>query len=600
MQFKECGMRIARDLVIGKRKKWDATHCVKKTLSHLGRLAKKEAKGPLHDRYYMVFREGKAALALFLYKPRLRYSGKLPFVQWVLREYLTTCDGKIEEASLYDYLSGVASEKGLEEKELELLRPILASLLIARIEADPKQANGYESIRLLGRMSFSSLHERLSPIEQAMTQSAGYAGMNERTRSAYRRKLAQNAQKLNVPEWDYAEQLIATEQIKGISVGRQLFPKYGKDRCGIWLLPLISTVGALIVSIWFSLRESLWYALAAFPVLYECFIRFARIQREDAFLFAMDYQDGIPKEEATLCVVTTLLTRKEDIPALIRTLEDHALREQRSEGIYFGLLLDFPDGETPITPQEEGEIQALKEELQKLNAQYKNPFYVFIRKRRYSRKDNRYLPWERKRGAILSLCALLGEKESELISITGDIPRVKYVITLDSDTISHPEGLRHLVEAAAHPMNQPQVRGNRVVCGYGIIAPKLLSNPSEQEDTLFAAYMSGSYGYSLYDSQTSGIYGKLMGQSPFCGKGLLHIELVNSLLQNCFPENRILSHDIPEGGILRAGLVGESLCYETTPKTAVSWFKRLDRWSRGDIQNISNLGKVSKAGQFFI
>jgi len=600
MHFKESGMRIARDLVIGKRQKWDANHKLKEILSHLDHLSKKETKGPLHDRYYMVFREGKAALSSFAHKPRLRHSGKLPFVQWILREYLTMCDGKIDEASLYEFLSGVASEKGLEEAELALLRPILASLLISRIEADPNAPNGYESIRLLGRISFSSLHERLSPIEQAMTQAAGYSRMNERTRGSYRRKIAQNAQKLNITEWDYTKQLLDTERMKGISVGHQLFPRYGKDRCGIWLLPLISTAGALMISIWFFLYESIWYALAAFPILYECSMRFARLRRESDFLFAMDYHDGIPQEETPLCVVTTLLSKKEDIPMLIHTLEDHALREQRSKNIFFGLLLDLPDGESPVTPEEKSEIRFLREEIQKLNRKYKKSFYAFIRNRRYSSKDKRYLPWERKRGAILSLCALLGGKESELISITGCIPKVKYLITLDCDTISHPEGLRHLVEAAAHPMNQPQVRNNRVTCGYGILAPKLLSNPSDQEETLFATYMAGSYGYSLYDSQTTGIYGKLMGQSPFSGKGLLHIELVNSLLQNRFPENRILSHDIPEGGVLRAGLVGESLCYETTPKTVVSWFKRLDRWTRGDIQNISILNKVSKAGQFFI
>ena len=51
-------------------------------------------------------------------------------------------------------------------------------------------------------------------------------------------------------------------------------------------------------------------------------------------------------------------------------------------------------------------------------------------------------------------------------------------------------------------------------------------------------------------------------------------------------DERLLSHDIIEGELLHSAYASDVVFYEGFPKNAVSYCKRLDRWIRGDVQNI--------------
>ena len=70
--------------------------------------------------------------------------------------------------------------------------------------------------------------------------------------------------------------------------------------------------------------------------------------------------------------------------------------------------------------------------------------------------------WERKRGKLEELNRLLlrGARDTSVILQTADdslLQRIRYVITLDSDTQLPRDVARKLVGAALHPLNRPRL-----------------------------------------------------------------------------------------------------------------------------------------------
>ena len=99
-----------------------------------------------------------------------------------------------------------------------------------------------------------------------------------------------------------------------------------------------------------------------------------------------------------------------------------------------------------------------------LNAKYGGGFYLFFRTPAFSQRDERYMGWERKRGALTELVRLLKGKHTGLTVKSGEkgwLRQVKYVITLDSDTSLNVGTARELAGAMLHPLNQPVIDPKR-------------------------------------------------------------------------------------------------------------------------------------------
>ncbi|MBR5121813.1 MAG: hypothetical protein IKU89_04640, partial [Oscillospiraceae bacterium] len=101
----------------------------------------------------------------------------------------------------------------------------------------------------------------------------------------------------------------------------------------------------------------------------------------------------------------------------------------------------------------------------------------------------------------------------------------------------------------------------------------------------FTKAMGGIGSASSYDTAERDFGFLATGNANFCGKGLIFVE---ALLRTCadFPPERVLSHDILEGERCKTAFCGETMFTEGFPKTFESYFKRLDRWVRGDFQNL--------------
>ena len=85
--------------------------------------------------------------------------------------------------------------------------------------------------------------------------------------------------------------------------------------------------------------------------------------------------------------------------------------------------------------------------------------------------------WERKRGKLHELNLLLRGGAATAFSVqTGDLEvlrEIKYVITLDADTLMPREAAHRLVATLAHPLNQAEFDPDSgvVIAGYTLLQP---------------------------------------------------------------------------------------------------------------------------------
>ncbi|MBF0254165.1 MAG: cyclic beta 1-2 glucan synthetase, partial [Candidatus Omnitrophica bacterium] len=255
---------------------------------------------------------------------------------------------------------------------------------------------------------------------------------------------------------------------------------------------------------------------------------------------------------------------------------------------------DFGDAVTEVTPADEALLKQVTQGIEWLNHKYRRQknhiFYLFHRPRRWNPREKVWMGYERKRGKLMDLNAVLRRKGEDRFSvILGDPKRlrgVKYVITLDVDTRMPRNAARELVGVIAHPLNRavydPGKR--RIVSGYGILQPRVESSYPGENPSVFLKVFGGDSGIDPYTKAVSDVYQDLFFEGSFIGKGLYDVDAFEKTMEGQFPENLILSHDLLEGGYARSGLVTDVQFYEGHPTGYLQDASRRHRWIRGDWQ----------------
>src|SRR5260370_4378352 len=113
------------------------------------------------------------------------------------------------------------------------------------------------------------------------------------------------------------------------------------------------------------------------------------------------------------------------------------------------------------------------------------------------------------------------------------------------------------------------------------ITPSL---PSRQEGSLFQRIFSGPAGIDPYAAAVSDVYQDLFGEGSFTGKGIYDVDACSAALTAKVPESTLLSHDLVEGLLARAGLVPDVALLEEFPSHYEAAATRQHRWARGDWQ----------------
>ena len=315
----------------------------------------------------------------------------------------------------------------------------------------------------------------------------------------------------------------------------------------------------------------------------------------------LDYERSVAPESRTAVVVPLLLGSVDAVAHALEHIEVQYLAN-RDPQIRFALLSDFLDAPTEVASGDDAIIAAAVEGIRLLNAlhgressaddpaAYDMPFYLLHRPRRWNAPDGIWMGWERKRGKLVDFNAFIGGTNDGAFAVTeGDLPwlrGVRYVITLDADTLLPPGAGAALIGTIAHPLNAAEFdpRRGRVVRGYGILQPRVSVSLASASGSRFASVYAGHPGVDPYTTAVSDVYQDLFGEGTFTGKGIYDADVFRRATAGRFPDNTLLSHDLIEGAFVRAGLVTDVEVFDDYPTRYLTSTRRTHRWVRGDWQ----------------
>ena len=494
--------------------------------------------------------------------------------------------------------------------------------------------NSVTALRLLAAVDWSHAVERMSLMEQVlMRDPAGtYGLMDFGSRDRYRRAVEHLADPTGEAQIRVAlravdsARLWQTRQADDVAahIGYHLIgpgrPEFEREvayvprlkerlrrvvygNATLFYLGSISWITLLVVaaSVWYTRDQGgrALFSVALLALLPASHLAIALVQRIVPWIAhprplpRLELKNGLPEDSRTLVVVPTLLTGVESAKALVEHLEVQALGNLELN-LHFGLLTDFPDSVHEEDPGDSEILATVRAGIEDLNARHApgtgDRFYLFHRPRHWNAREGVWMGWERKRGKIEELNALLrGEEGSDLSVLVGNpsiLAQVKYCITLDTDTRLPRDTARELVGIARHPLNQAQVDPQKrlVTRGYGILQPRVSVTMASAAGSQFARIYAGHTGVDPYTTAVSDVYQDLFNEGIYTGKGLYDVDAFSAALAGRVPDNAMLSHDLFEGLHARTALVSDIEVVDDFPASILAHANRQRRWVRGDWQ----------------
>lgn len=496
--------------------------------------------------------------------------------------------------------------------------------------------NAITSLRQLSLVDWREIFEKLSQVDHALRRDpAGvYHQMDFDTRNSYRAVIEEVSRCSGKPEWRVAQTTVELAQQAAdlpepgvrqhvgyylLDAGRRrLMDALGcreaprrrvlnwiyRKHALVYIAPIVFF--SLLVSVWFGylvlqagwppLIAGLLGLISAFPAsqLATQALNFSltRVLPPQALPKMSFKEHGIPDQFSSLVVVPMLMTDCETITAEIEKLEVRYLAN-RDPNLVFSLFADFADAEQEHTDEDPILLDEAVRGIERLNERYgTHRFFLFSRPRVWVETERKYIGWERKRGKLDQLNRLIlgenGAGSAELINVgSRDLLRqIRFVITLDSDTLLPRDSARRLVETIAHPLNQPgrPIADFSGIGNYTIIQPRVSPSLPSATATAFSRLFSDPLGSDPYTKLVSDAYQDLAGQGSYVGKGIYDPRSFHAVLHDRFPQERLLSHDLIEGAHVRVGLASDIELLDDFPSDYITHARREHRWIRGDWQ----------------
>lgn len=490
--------------------------------------------------------------------------------------------------------------------------------------------NSIISIKELSRINFLEIFEQINGVEEILKKDPinVYSNMDYKTKNYYRNTIKEISKKTKISEIYIASKALELANMefdnnnsnKKAHIGYYLI-SYGKQKLMKTLnvktnelnekskinLYILSTWGVsailsvlIMLYIWGQTNNYIWpiiLGIFSYIPIIEIITKITNTILnkiiKPKLIPKMDFAKGIPEECSTFVVIPTIISNEKKVKSLIRKLEIYYLAN-KSENMYLAILGDCTSGSKKEEDIDNKIIKIAEKELDKLNKKYPNnnfPLFHFVyRNRKWNDKEKVYLGWERKRGLLCQFNEYIlknQKNEFRVNSLEGrEIPKIKYIITLDSDTDLVLNSGLELIGAMAHVLNKPEIDVNKniVVNGYGIMQPRVGINLVDGNKNLFTRIFAGLPGIDAYANAISDVYQDNFGEGIFTGKGIYDLKVFSEVLTNRFPDNKILSHDLLEGNYLRCGLVTDIILLDGYPSKYNSFIARLHRWIRGDWQ----------------
>ncbi len=512
--------------------------------------------------------------------------------------------------------------------------------------------NVITSMRLVSMVNWAEFFESVSSVDAVMREGSDFAAMDFSTRDLYRRSIEVLALGSGLSETEVAARAVQAArravlttgledraQDPGfhlIAQGRRAFERELGCRVPLAtrVFRLTAQVGVVSYIGLIGLVTAVVLALAGLVVMREgvegwtllaltivglipatdvaiAVVNRTITQRVGALrLPGLEFRDGVPAELRTIVVVPILLSSLAAIEAQVQRLEVHHLSSP-GDDLLFALLSDWCDAATEQDAGDKALLDAAVAGIARLNARH-GPvadgavrFRLLQRRRLWNEREGRWIGWERKRGKLQELnCLLRGATDTTFLPIAGQAPSlpsdIRYVITLDADTRLPIGAARRLIGKIAHPLNRPRfdLKSGLVIEGHGILQPRVTpSLPIGSQGSLFERVFSGPNGLDPYALAVSDVYQDLFEEGSYCGKGIYDVDVFSAALEGQIPENAVLSHDLLEGVLARAGLASDVEVVEEFPSRYDVAAARQHRWVRGDWQLLPWIfGRGSRSG----
>lgn len=421
---------------------------------------------------------------------------------------------------------------------------------------------------------------KLNPLHLLFMNDEAYRLSTAETRALIRAKTEKIAGETDIPEERLSHEYMKIAKNGNLSLCEVVFEDYLRV---FPHLNFITYVGILLffsaIITLFTVGFSNWaVGLSVFAPAFVLSktvtdrILLSRAENSPAAAYSLD--DA--QKHKTVCALSVLADSPESITDGVNRLRQAKIRNP-SKNIHFCLLCDLPPAKTRESENDDDILQAVKS--------YQNitdsPL-ILVRNRDYSKTQELYQGNERKRGAIDDLIRFICGERVDFRIISGDgsaIRGAEFICTLDYDTVPFMDSINSLVAIAIHPVNEK----------YGIITPRITTSLSSSERTGLSRLWGGNggcSGASLYDNKDIELYSSVFGEGTFTGKGLIRVHDYYEKVSGELSDEKILSHDILEGGLLNVLYCGEIEFNDSFPPTTKGFFKRQHRWIRGDIQNL--------------
>ena len=359
--------------------------------------------------------------------------------------------------------------------------------------------NSITSLKNIQRINFLEIFEKINGVEDVLKQDPSnvYPNMDWKTKEYYRNKIKEISEKTKISEIYIARKILEIakkEEGKKSHIGYYLIDKgieqlydnlkvrhkkttNTKTKAKQFVTLIVILTVLLSVSITLAINykilktnseistitRTILNVILGILLIIPCSEIVTQIVQyilsktvKPKLIPKMDYQTGIPKEQATMVVIPTIVKTKEKVKELMKKLEIYYIAN-KSENLYFTLLGDCSESNKEEEEFDKEVIEEGKKQIEKLNKKYSQehelPIFNFIyRKRIWNEKEESYLGWERKRGMLNQLNEYLLKNINNpfLYNSIEEIPQIKYIITLDADTDLVLNTAQELIGAMSH------------------------------------------------------------------------------------------------------------------------------------------------------
>ncbi len=479
-----------------------------------------------------------------------------------------------------DYLKGslntVTSNSGVDLDGVE------AGFLTSVSLTDRIAEGVFDALLRLGELTPMSTMIDVLTATKILTKDSGFSNISEDTRLYYLSFVEKMAKKAHTTEKDVASKLIGFASIHRLDLADVIFwynksfldyilfkptdNRISKD-CRLYkeylylvLPPLLALITSVVLGVFWT---GVFAIFAFMPIIYlydTVFLRLVPRLKEPCFVPRCNYT-SIPEEGATMVVVPEYISSKEMLLEAIK----HAKRLAISSGkvnVRVALLIDFKEALLETTAEDDEFLDIIK--------QYADGDVDFFVRKRVKYRD-KYVARDRKRGAIEDLNTMLitGDQKDFLYVKRAQFSPV-FIYLLDHDNVIDQGGVLDALNVILHPFAR----------SYDLCVPQAKYNLNNAS-TPFSYRLSLKEGYEIYPMYST-VFFDIFRKDVFCGKGLYRLKNYEKVLSQALPENKLLSHDLIEGGILNTMPAG--VVYEDAPSNFSAYDKRASRWLKGDVQ----------------